>query len=84
MTTVVLYGPQGSGKSKFVERIKSAYGIDDVVEEWVPHEGLRTGALHITTADQYELQPIHMRLDDDLEAVHMYSSAMLAVLFKGD
>lgn len=34
MSLVILYGEQGSGKSKLVGPLKRLYGLEHVVEEW--------------------------------------------------
>lgn len=81
MTTVILHGAQGTGKNRFIELLAAAYGIETVIEEWMPFQGLTTGALHVTIADRYELSPAWVRLDDNLSPVHLYSVEMLTALF---
>lgn len=50
MTTVILYGPQGSGKTLTVEKIKDAFSCSGTVDEWREGASLTPNAIHITNA----------------------------------
>jgi hypothetical protein len=45
--TVVVHGPQASGKTQNAERIRKAYGCKSVIDGWEWGQGLVKGALHL-------------------------------------
>lgn len=48
MQTVILTGPQGSGKGLVAHEMARSYGCKANVDEWSPASPLTEGALHIT------------------------------------
>ena len=46
--TTVVYAPQGWGKTRQVESLRRSHKCIDIVDEWLPGEPLRPGALHLT------------------------------------
>lgn len=46
--TIVVYGPQGCGKTRQAQTLAAQHGCESIVDEW--HEGaaLVPGALHLT------------------------------------
>lgn len=51
MNPVIVYGPQGCGKSRHAEAIRRMFGRLRVVDEWVPGDPLDLDAVHLTHAD---------------------------------
>lgn len=51
MKTVIVTGPQGSGKSKHATRLARALGCEGVIEDWWPGDPLEQGRLHLTHAE---------------------------------
>lgn len=80
MSTVIIYGPAGSGKSQASKEVAKRFGCETIVDEWLPQDSLVTGALHLTQADQYQLNHVHLRLDDDLAPVHIINIETLKAL----
>lgn len=80
MPTVIVHGPQGSGKTTSGEQLAEMFGCTEVVDEWMPQDALKTGALHLTRADQYQLSHVHVRLDDELNPVHIIRMDTLSYL----
>lgn len=48
--TIIVYGPQGCGKSHNAGRIARAFGLDRVIDEWEPGDPAppKQGALVLT------------------------------------
>lgn len=47
--TVIVYGPQGCGKSLNAEKLRKGFGLDRVIDDWDGRERLpRHGALVLT------------------------------------
>ena len=80
MSTVIIYGPVASGKSQASEEVAKRFGCETIVDEWQPQDVLVTGALHLTQADQYQLNHVHLRLDDDLAPVHILNIESIKAL----
>ncbi|MDT9694083.1 hypothetical protein Q5762_38300, partial [Streptomyces sp. P9(2023)] len=58
-------------------------GCTSIVDEWSPQDRLATDALHLTQADRYQLSHMHVRLDENLKAVHVFDIEMLKLLIPG-
>lgn len=37
--SIIVYGPQGCGKSLHAERLRKHYGLKHVIEDWAPGTG---------------------------------------------
>ena len=48
MNTVIVTGPQGSGKTLVAEKLRARFGCAAVVEDWWPGTSITPGALHLT------------------------------------
>lgn len=48
MSTVILTGPQGCGKTRHAPALMQHLGCAKVVDEWWPGQRLVPGALHLT------------------------------------
>lgn len=83
MSTVIIYGPPASGKSQISETVADLLGCTSIVDEWSPQDALITGSLHLTQADRYQLAHMHVRLDEDLNAVHLFNIEALKLLLPG-
>lgn len=59
MRTVIVYGPQGSGKSQAAARLQQRMGCVSVVDGWTPEQPLKPGALHLC-----QQRPAVVRLGD--------------------
>lgn len=51
--TVIVYGPQGCGKTRNSEKMRRAFGLDTVIDDWQPGSNgqpriPKTGALVLT------------------------------------
>lgn len=80
MSTVIIYGPAASGKSQASEEVANCFGCETIVDEWRPQDALVTGALHLTQADNHQLNHVHLRLDDDLAPVHVLNIESIKAL----
>lgn len=49
--TVILYGPKGTGKTRFSQQIAEHYGCVGITDNWDREEGMIPNHLHITTRD---------------------------------
>jgi predicted AAA+ superfamily ATPase len=36
MSVVIIYGPQGCGKTSLAQQLKAHYGCDRIIEDWYP------------------------------------------------
>lgn len=68
MKTVILYAPQGWGKSTHAELFRLAFGCESVVDEYAPQDPLTPGALHLTNCVPTE-SPSHWEEADSLVEV---------------
>jgi MoxR-like ATPase len=57
VTTVILAGPQGTGKSLKAPDLARQLGCAGIVEEWWPGSRLQPGHLHLTHAEVDVLPP---------------------------
>ena len=80
MTTVVLYGTQGSGKTRLANRLLKDFELEGVIDEWVPWAPLRSGNLHITNLGIDHLGHLFGRRDDDLKPVLLFEICSLKTL----
>lgn len=48
MSTVIVTGPQGSGKNLLAPALLKRFGCTGLVEDWWPGTPLTEGALHLT------------------------------------
>ena len=48
MQTVIIYGPQGCGKTRHMKDFCELYGCAAWIDDWLPCEPLVPGALHLT------------------------------------
>lgn len=46
--SVIIYGPQGCGKTRNAEALRKAFGCDEVVDGWEPGHPVERGNLHLT------------------------------------
>lgn len=49
--TVIVYGPQGCGKTRHADQIRHSLNCASVVDEWRPGDDIVKGAVHFTTAE---------------------------------
>ena len=50
MSIVIVYGPQGAGKTSRGEEMRRQYGCSRIVDDWNPGQRLRRGDLALTNA----------------------------------
>lgn len=48
MKSIIVFGPQGCGKSVQSAQLMRHFGATSVVEDWCPGDGLQRGVLHLT------------------------------------
>lgn len=60
--TTIISGPQAIGKTRNAERIAGAYGMKDVVDDWMPGDKIVPGCLHLTYAPEASLDREKMEL----------------------
>lgn len=48
INTVILYGPQGCGKTRHAETLRRNLGCKHVVDGWMPGDTVEPGGLHLT------------------------------------
>ena len=75
MPAVIVYGPQGCGKTRHTETLKKHFGCDKVVDDWDPNRsGITRNALHLTSVplDPKEAYQLSM---DGIQC-HPFSYAM--------
>lgn len=73
--TVIVYGPQGCGKTRNADKMRRAFGLDTVIDDWQPgREGQpkipKTGALVLTHSSEF-----HRVADGSIPAID-YDAAM--------
>lgn len=51
MNTVIVHGPQGSGKTQHAERLKRAFGCMGISDGWFPGEPVVPGMIHLTNVE---------------------------------
>jgi hypothetical protein len=57
--TIIVYGPQGSGKGLIAHAVMKHYGCSQLIDEWWPHQPLTPGALHLTNVSVTKI-PAHL------------------------
>lgn len=55
MTTIVLHGPQGCGKTAIAHELAAQHRTTRIVDEWLPGMPLERGAIHVTHVAPGEL-----------------------------
>ena len=45
---VIIYGPQGCGKTRNKEALRKAVGCDEVVDDWEPGDPVERNTLYLT------------------------------------
>lgn len=80
MTTIILYGPQGSGKTTVAEKLSEVFGTDGIVDEWSPQDALLTDHLHVTQVDVDQLSHLFFRRDDNFKVVQIFEIETIKVL----
>lgn len=77
--TVIVYGPQACGKTTWAEVLRKHFGCDQIVDDWMPGDQIRLGAIHLTRADLYieafgSSVPTH-RFDETMAAIRRCETA---------
>lgn len=49
--SVIVYGPQGCGKTRHSEALAAHYGVSKVVDDWMPGDPVEPGALHLSQVE---------------------------------
>lgn len=49
MSSVIVYGPQGCGKSRNKQLLMNHFGLDKVIDDYVPGDKLQNQTLHLTS-----------------------------------
>jgi MoxR-like ATPase len=57
MTTVIIHGPAGSGKTEHRRVLAARLGCHRIVDNWTPLRGVTPGALHLTNLSPHCLPP---------------------------
>lgn len=60
---LIVYGPQGCGKTRNAEALRKAFGAKRIVDDWWPGDPAPRGALLLTHADASELPPEAVSFD---------------------
>lgn len=69
--TVIVYGPQGCGKTRNADKLRRAFGLDSVITDAKPGDNPPgTGALVLTNSPD-----VHLIADGSIAAID-YDSAM--------
>jgi uridine kinase len=53
---VIVYGPPGSGKSTYAEKLMRLFGCESVVDEFEDCDDLSLGVLHLQTTDEEDCE----------------------------
>jgi hypothetical protein len=73
--SVVVFGPQGCGKSRYAGAFREHFGLTEVVDDWSPGDDApRTGALILTNADL-----THQRARNDWRRVYSFNEALALI-----
>jgi len=51
---IVIYGPQGCGKSKHKNELAVHFGMSKIIDDWKPGDALPESALALTNAPEAE------------------------------
>lgn len=67
-TTVIVYGPQGSGKTINRRVLAARFGCEAIVDDWTPVRRMSRGALHLTCVSPHciprrQLASAHLVID---------------------
>jgi len=54
MEAIIVHGPQGSGKTRNAEAIRTALVLNGIVDPWVPGDAVLPGHLHLTNVNPSE------------------------------
>lgn len=60
MKTIILTAPQGWGKTRNAEALRTELGCSTVVDEWYPPMAITLGALHLTHVQAQHIDPAYM------------------------
>lgn len=50
-TPVVVYGPQGCGKTRHAKALAAHFGVERVIDDWMPGDPVDPGALHLSQVE---------------------------------
>lgn len=53
MTTIVIHGPQGCGKTRNAEALAAHFGCARIVDDWNGRDELEAGCLVLTNSDAW-------------------------------
>lgn len=72
--SVIVYGPQGCGKTRHAEALAAHFGVGRVVDEWMPGDPVEVDALHLCQVEvpgavAYESLKAELELCDTCRAV---------------
>ena len=56
MNTVIVYGPQGCGKTRNAEALMKHFGCTGIEDDWALNQHVRRGALHLTSESAEDIQ----------------------------
>lgn len=51
MNTIIVYGPQGCGKTTNAEALRKHFGCDEIIDDWESDRSAKEGSLHLTSRD---------------------------------
>ena len=57
MTTIIVHGPEASGKTRNAHSLAARLGCERVVDNWTPLRRLTPGALHLTIVSPHCIRP---------------------------
>lgn len=75
MTSVIVYGPKGCGKTRNAQALARAYGCESVVDDWLCGNAVSFNALHLTYDDPTQMKwraplPIMVPFGEALEKAY--------------
>lgn len=50
-SAVVVYGPQGCGKTRHAAALAAHFGVGVIIDEWMPGDPIEADALHLSQVE---------------------------------
>ncbi|QWY14266.1 shikimate kinase 1 [Xanthomonas phage M29] len=57
--SLVVYGPQGCGKSINADKIRAAFGLDNIVDDWHGKTAIPFNGTLVLTCDRVAFNSVH-------------------------
>jgi len=78
MKTVIIYAPQGTGKTKHAEALRKHFGCTKVIDGWPGEGAFEPGALHLTNmpVEAMSLEEALRRMDSGDDPVQRMSALL--------